>query len=330
MKTNNDPSGGGEAKATLKANMDLEFAEFAYAFVEHMQKNGVTIKYLSLTNEPDWPHTQPACFFTPEKNAELLQNVGQYFDKMAAKTKTPRPKFVSPNTLSAPGCAKDYLPAAAKKAPKYVEVIGSHDYDQRGERWADLQRIARGKPVWMTEWCVREKDNSEGMIDTAMGYASSMHDALSGGANVWMAYDWVYPAAQGESLIAVDWGNDYKLMKHYHVFRQWSQPLVPGMRVAEASVAGAGATPRGKPGVRATAFLSADKKTLIVHVANTQDKATPVSLRLTGAFSTVATAAATRTSLKEDAAELPALKRGAASFDDTLPAKSLTTWKFEK
>jgi O-glycosyl hydrolase len=332
MKTNNDPSGGGEARATLKAGMDLEFAEFAWVFVNHMQKNGVTIHYLAITNEPDWPHTQPACYFTAERHAELLKTVGEYFDKMATKPpKTPRPKFVSPNTLSAPGAAKDYLPAALKKAPRYVEVIGAHDYDPRGERWADLQKIAKGKPVWMTEWCHRDKDNSENMIDTAMGYAAAMSDSIGGGANVWMAYDWVYPGAQGESLIAVDWGNDYKLTKQYHLFRQWAQPLMPGMRLTEATVAGPGATARGKPGVKATAFLSADKKALVVHLANTQDKAAPISLKLTGPFAAVATAAAsTRTSAKEDAADLPNPKRSAAGFDDTLPPKSLTTWRFEK
>jgi hypothetical protein len=257
----------------------------------------------------------------------LLKTVGEYLDKMAATAKVDRPKLVAPNTLSAPGCAKDYLPAATKKAAKYVEVIGSHDYDPRGDRWGDLQKIARGRPVWMTEWCARDKDESPGNIDTAMAYASAMHDGLSGGANVWMAYDWVYPAVQGESLIAVDWGNDYKLTKQYHLFRQWSQGLTPGMRVVEATGAAAAG---GKPGVKAIAFLAADKKSLIVHTANTQDEAAPVVMKLSGAFATVSSAKRQRTSAEEDAADLPDARRAPTGFEETLPAKSLTTYRFEK
>ena len=53
-----------------------------------------------------------------------------------------------------------------------------------------------------------------------------MHDAFTGGVNVWMAYDWVYPPRNGgEALIHVDWGNDYTLKKPYWVFRQWAAPL---------------------------------------------------------------------------------------------------------
>ena len=58
-------------------------------------------------------------------------------------------------------------------------------------------------------------------------------------ANVWMAYDWVYPPRKsGEALIHVDWGNDYKLTKPYYLFRQWATPLKPGMRIVDASATG--------------------------------------------------------------------------------------------
>src|SRR5262245_6433679 len=47
MKTNNEPTGGGEARATLKPNMELELGEYIWAFLSHMQKNGVPVQYLS-------------------------------------------------------------------------------------------------------------------------------------------------------------------------------------------------------------------------------------------------------------------------------------------
>ncbi len=59
MKTNNAVSAGGKDRATLKPGSELEFGEFCWAFLAHMHRNGVTVRYLSLCNEPDWPHTQP-------------------------------------------------------------------------------------------------------------------------------------------------------------------------------------------------------------------------------------------------------------------------------
>ena len=322
MKTNNDASGGGEARATLKPGMELELGEYVWAFLAHMQKNGVPVQYLSIANEPDWPHTQPGYFLTAEKNAALLKIVGEYLDKMAKKyPDVPRVKLVGPNTLSAPGAAKDYVPLALKSAAKYLDVIGSHDYDPRGDRWGGLRKLAGKRPMWLTEWCARKKDKSPGMIDSATEYGVAMHEAFAGGANVFMAYDWVYPPREsGEALIHVKWGEDYTLTKPYHLFRQWAEPLKPGMRVVEVGMAG-----RGVPGVKPTAFLAAEDSVLVVHIVNTSDKDAPMALKLTGKFSTATTAERTRTSATEDVKALPALAGTAGSFTDTLPARSMVT-----
>jgi O-glycosyl hydrolase len=227
MKTNNDASAGGEARATIKPGMELKLAEYVWVFCAHMQKNGVPVQYLSIANEPDWPHTQPGYFLTPEKHAALFKVVGEYLDKMAKKyPDVPRPKLVGPNTLSAPGAAKDYLPLVLKNSPKYLDVIGAHDYDPRGDRWGALRKLADKRPLWLTEWCARKKDASPGMINSATEYGLAMHEAFIGGANVFMAYDWVYPPRDsGEALIHVKWGEDYTLTKPYYLFRQWAEPL---------------------------------------------------------------------------------------------------------
>src|SRR5262249_28323009 len=159
----------------------------------------------------------------------------------------------------------------------------------------------------------RKKDASPGMINSATEYGLAMHEAFRGGANVFMAYDWVYPPRDsGEALIHVDWGNDYRLTKPYFVFRQWAEPLVPGMRVVEVTSAG-----RGAAGVKPTAFLAADGRALVVHVVNGQDQDADIALALTGKFATATSAARSRTSAREDAAALPALAGTAGSFTDT-------------
>ena len=327
MKTNNAAAGGGEARATVKAGMELELAEYAWAFLAHMQKNGVPIQFLSFANEPDWPHTQPGYCLTAEKNAALAKIVGQYLDTMAKKhPEVPRVKLVGPNTLSAPGAAKDYVPHLLKSAPKNLDVIGSHDYDQRGDRWGALRKLAGARPLWVTEWCPRKKDASPGMINSATEYALAMHEAFLGGANVFMAYDWAYPPRDsGEALIHINWGNDYTLTKPYHLFRQWAEPLKPGMRLVEVGVIG-----RSAIGVKATAFISPDGRTLVVHVVNALDRDAPITLKLAGLFATANAASRNRTSASEDAAALPALMGNAGAFTDTLPARSLATYRFER
>lgn len=325
MKTNNDASGGGEARATLQDGLELELAEYLWAFLRHMHSSGVPIQYVSIANEPDWPPTQPGYYLSAAKHAALFKVVGEYLDTMAKKyPDVPRPKLVAPNTLSAPGAAEAYVPLLLKTAAKHLDVIGSHDYDPRDDRWGALGKLAGKRPVWVTEWCAREKDASPGMINSATAYGVAMHEAFRGGANVFLAYDWVYPPRDsGEALIHVNWGNDYALTKPYYLFRQWAEPLKPGMRVVEVGVSG-----RAADGVKPTTFLAPDSGALVVHVVNAQDKDAPIALKLTGKFTSTTTAERSRTSASEDAQALSPLEKVAGGFSDTLPARSMATYRF--
>lgn len=227
MKTNNEESGKG--KATLKPKLELEYAEYLWAFLAHMARHGCPVKYLAISNECDWDHTQPGCFFEPDAHAKLFGIVGDSLDKMAVKfPDVPRALLVGPNTLSAPNAVKNYLPAMQRTAGKHLAVLAAHDYDMRGDRWGDMQKLARSRPVWMTEWCSRGEDDSTGQIKAAIDYGTAMHEAFSGGANVWMAYDWVYPKRNaGESLIHVDWGNDYTLIARRRTMESKSPRSTP-------------------------------------------------------------------------------------------------------
>jgi O-glycosyl hydrolase len=326
MKTNNAIGGGGKEKATLKPGLETKFAEYIWTFLAHMAGNGAPVKYVAISNECDWPHDQPGCFFTPEAHAALFKVVGNYLEKMAVKAPSvPRAILVGPNTLSAPGAVKEYIPAIYRSGGnKYLEVLAAHDYDPRGDRWGDLRKIAGERPVWMTEWCARGDDESPGQINSAVEYARAMHEAFAGGANVWMAYDWAYPPRKGgEALIHIDWGNDYTLKKPYWVFRQWATPLTPGMHVVQSDAS----TPAGA-GVNATAFLSKDGKSLVVYVVNTADAESRIVLNIAGAPRSKP-AARQRTSATEDMADLPPLAATAGKYSDALPPRSVTTFEVE-
>lgn len=285
MKTNNDPSGGGSGKATLKPGLELELAEYLWAFLDHMQKNGVVIQYLSIANEPDWPHTQPSYFLDPEPQAVLFRTVNDYLVRMAKQhPEVPRPQLAGPNGLSAVDAATRYLPPLLRKAGDALDIVGTHDYDRRGDRWKTLVKAAKGRPVWGTEWCVNGPDDSPDLIRSAAEYWLAMSEAFNGGANVWMAYDWVYPPRQGgEALIHVDWGNSWKPTRIYHGFRQFASRLEPGMQVVQTSVSGPGASGFSQPGVKACAFRSRDGRRTVLNVANVQDHPAEISVSLRNA-----------------------------------------------
>jgi O-glycosyl hydrolase len=325
MKTNNDPSGGGQEKATLVKGMELELGEYLWAFLDHMKRNGVEIHYLSLANEPDWPHTQPSYFLTPDAHAALFAKVAAYLAEMAKRhPDVPRPKLVGPNGLSVIDATEKYLPPLLRKAGDHLDIVGTHDYDRRGDRWKTLTKAARGRPVWGTEWCVNGPDDSPGLIRSAPEYWLAMSEAFNGGANVWMAYDWVYPPRQGgEALIHLQWGESWEPTRIYHGFRQFASRLEPGMRVLSSSVSGPGASDFSKPGVKACAFASKDGRRVVLNVANVQDRPVELVVNLRGANARPAQAWLTSATDTLTAQPSQAAKNGQLSFH--LPPRGMLT-----
>jgi len=327
MKTNNAVSAGGKEKATLKPDMELELAEFCWAFSQWMHGRGHTIHYLSIANEPDWPHTQPGYCLTPESHAKLFAKAAQYFTEMEKRRpEVPKPALVGPNVLSAVSCAEKWLSPLLSAAGKDLAVVGAHDYDRRGNRWEVLAKAAAGRPVWLTEWCVNGADKSPGLYHSASQFWLAMTEAFNGGAHAWMAYDWVYPPRQGgEALIHLNWGKDYTLTKIYHGYRQWCLHLQPGMKVLRPELSGPGATGISQAGVKATGFVSADGRQVLLHAAAVQTTDAAVELQFSG-VSPDATVQRYLTSQTDDVRLLPPAKLNKGRLSDQLPAGSMGTW----
>ena len=325
MKTNDDVSGGGAQKGTLKKGLELELGEYIWAFLDHMKRNGVEMHYLSIANEPDWPHTQPSYFLDPDQHAALFAKVADYLTEMAKRhPEVPRPKLVGPNGLSAIDAAERYLPPLLRKAGQQLDIVGSHDYDRRGDRWKTLTKAAKGRPVWGTEWCVNGPDDSPGLIRSAAEFWLAMSEAFNGGANVWMAYDWVYPPRQGgEALIHLEWGESWEATRIYHGFRQFASKLEPGMTVVASSVSGAGASDFSKPGVKACAFRSKEGKRVVLNVANVQDQPVELVVNFRGAGD--GPAQAWLTSSTDTLSPLPTQPGKGEPLKYTLPPRGMLT-----
>ncbi|MFO1523077.1 MAG: hypothetical protein U1G05_13755 [Kiritimatiellia bacterium] len=330
MKTNNEASAGGKARGTLKPGLELELGEYIWAFLDHMNRGGQPVSYLSICNEPDWEHDQPGYFLTCEQHARLFKIVADYLDEMARRHPgVPNPKLVAPNMLSAVDTAEKFLPATLAAAGGQVDIVGNHDYDRRGHRWAKMREVAGDRPVWVTEQCYNGEDKSPGLIRSAGEYWLAMTEAFNEGVNAWMAYDWVYPPRQGgEALIHLNWARDYTLTKIYHGFRQWSAPLSPGMRVVNSEVTGAFASGIAKAGVKSSSFITRDGRTLVIHIAAVQDQDADLEIAVDAPF-TDARARIWRTSPADDAAELPSQSFSSGRLPVRLPGRGLLTLRLD-
>jgi len=331
MKTNNDAGGGGKERATIKPGVELELAEYCWAFLAWMQRNGQPVRFLSIANEPDWGHTQPGYCLTAESHAELFATVARYLDEMERRhPEVPKPILVGPNVLSARSAADHWIAPLMRETPNALGVVGSHDYDQRGDRLERLVKAAGGKPVWVTEWCVNREDRSPELLYSATKYWLAMTEAFNSGVHAWMAYDWAYPPRQGgEALIHIDWGNAYTRTKIYYGFKQWCSGLVPGMKNVAIELSGPCASDIGKPGAKAAAFVSADGRKLVVHVAAFQDQSCDFQIEVPQAFAG-RPVKRLRTSADENAATLPDLMFKDGTLTDPLPLRSMTTYVIEK
>jgi hypothetical protein len=251
--------------------------------------------------------------------------VAVYLAEMAKRhPEVPRPKLVGPNGLSVIDATEKYLPPLLRKAGDHLDIVGTHDYDRRGDRWKALTKAARGRPVWGTEWCVNGPDDSPGLIRSAPEYWLAMSEAFNGGANVWMAYDWVYPPRQGgEALIHLQWGESWEPTRIYHGFRQFASRLEPGMRVLTSSVSGPGASDFSKPGVKACAFASKDGQRVVLNVANVQDRPEELTVNLRGAATRPAQA--WLTSATDTLVALPAQSAKGGAYRYTLPPRGMLT-----
>jgi hypothetical protein len=280
MKANNSTAG----KAALKdgPRFRQELAKYVFAYLKYAARQGVTVHYLGLFNEPDFAHTQDGMYF-PDLGIladTFLETTKALETLIAADTEFKKtPIYVFPDTLGAGAITRggknsQKLREYAKALDK-VGVWGVHDYwNQSGPYWGQRFKELRtfpgvgSKPIWMTEWAQRER---HGDLDSGVEFGSEMLNALRLGAEAWMVFEWCHPSGNQSGLISTDWGaktprERFWRSKAYHVFRQIANTTPAGAQVVTMTAKWKG-TAQGS-GIE---YLAArDGENIIVHLMNTE------------------------------------------------------------
>lgn len=291
MKTNKSTAGVGSLKDGLRYRQEL--AEYVFAYLKRLRQEKITVHYLGLFNEPDFPHTQEGMHM-PDLGtlAETFQETTEALNSLIAADKEMKtPVYVFPDVLG-PGAitrgGKNSLRLRERvRLLDQVGVWGVHDYwNQAGNYWNERYRELRAfpgvgtKPIWMTEW---SQGARLGDLASGVEYGARILNALRLGAEAWMVFEWCHPSGNQAGLISVDFSakaprERYWRSKAYHVFRQIANTSPPGAQIISMTGRWKGARQSKGGGVEYLALLEGDRT--IIHLMNTEPA--PALFRVTG------------------------------------------------
>jgi glucuronoarabinoxylan endo-1,4-beta-xylanase len=315
MKDNGNIIGG-----TLLTTHHTEFAEFIWAYLRWMKlTHGIDISALSIFNEPDYNATHDSMNPGAAQAANIMAAVGSYLTTaIAAEPLVTRPLLLGPDCFN-PGGTINYLntmlnnPACAAA----LDVVAGHYYGGTAANWTSLNTLAGNRMMWMTEWAALS-DASDDIAD-GMLLATKMHDVMAGGAEAYVAFQWIdetTDTSRGNGLIRIQ-NNSYVVPKRYHVFKQFANSTPRGSRrVAMTSTTS---------GLLVSAYLWPDGNTYSIQVINPTGNAFNNVIFNCGTLS--GTVTRQRTSSTLNAANLPvSLTAANNSFSDSIFSNTFTTY----
>lgn len=324
LKSSGSAKNGGTLRRTNEGGYDYAgFAHWWRASLVAYQQVGLAPQLVSIQNEPDWKDTWETCLFHPQETTERAG-----YDKALTAVSTalsalsPRPELIGPETLGADH-PQEYLPPAL--AP-HVAVVAHHLYNGGKESAPDsfLPRLhairdtypdkrkfqtefGRGdgfQTAWLIHNCLVEEEVSAYLYWASVWPGA---DALVTLENPWQRGSWKGP----QGFVRTD---RFWAMAHYSRFI-----AVGSLRVGVRSP---------QPTVKASAFVSSDRRSLTIVALNTAEMGTTLralapGYRYTEGYRTVFSSAALP---QEPLAKL------SAPADDTLelPARTLVTLVYTK
>jgi len=289
LKTNNNTTAG----ELLPQNYGA-YADHLLNFISFMKENGVTMKAVSIQNEPDISVDYESCFWSPQQMITFLKEQGPRFTQvplMAAESFNFNRSKTDP-ILNDPD------------AEKFLGIVGGHIYGSGVSDYA-LAR-SKGKEVWMTEHYT-ESANSGNAWPLALNVGSEITSCMKVNFN---AYIWWY-IRRFYGLIDED-GN---ITKRGYIVSHFSKFIRPGATRVQATLASAS-------NVDATAYKT--DTSLVVVVVNKGSN--PVNLTFSINNSPVGEMAKITTSATKSMVNDGIIKINNGSMTASVDASSITTF----
>lgn len=335
LKSNGQTGNGGTLVMTNGGFAYTNFAQYWYDSLQAYQSNGVTMKWISIQNEPDWVAGYDSCILNPAEGVVNGTNYASYTKAMDATyqklTNLPAPpKLLAPEPTHI--AYTDLQNYSAYMDTNSFYGVAYHLYGDSANGMADgndgdlsaAANIFPGKPHFMTEYGYPD------LLQTAC----MIHDCLTvgqdSGVNYWSL---VWPVG-GDGLIIQEnpydlssWTNAppgvttqshgwwyapaYWAMKHFSYF------ITPGFTRISATDT--------DNNIRSSAYLSPNGLRLVVVLINTNTTASAAMNFSLGTFSVGTSSVYQTAGTNTYAGTNTFLALGAWTNGQVLPPLSVTT-----
>ena len=314
MKTNGDVAGGG----ALRKDKYQAFADYLSAYTRGYKKHhGIELYAISPANEPDFTAPYSSCRWTGEELRDFLKI---YLRPTIKRNSVPVRVMIAEQS----NWGEEYaIPALEDPvAVDAVDIVTAHAYAKSDEplskRTGKLEQALRlGKPIWQTEVCSGEA-NETGIAD-ALFWAKLVHLHLAENqVNAW-CYWWAVSCYDNRSaLIHMDLTNRRLVVaKRLFAIGNFSRFIRPGhLRIH--------VEPNPAPGIYISAYRNPTCREVCVVAINenaSADQRVDIDL---GEFA--GAAVPYRTSSTEDLARLPVVPVGHSTIKVALTCQSVTTF----
>jgi len=262
--------------SNLRPDMVDDYSAYLVDVLDHLRNHeGIPVGWISPINEPQWAWRggQEGCHYTPDECMEVMRSLMQAIDAAGMPVK------ISGIESGSWFSADLYLNAlmsdpyiAAGLDSFCVHSYGPEIVTPLKKPLACLVKTkCPGTKLWQTEWCEMVGGRDTGM-DSALVMADLMHEDLTlGNVASWQLWIAVSKYAFHDGLIYVD-ENTHSVTetKRLWAMGNFSRFVRPGfVRVPALSSA---------PGLKTTAFRSADGEKIVLVAIN--DKTKSLEMRL--------------------------------------------------
>jgi O-glycosyl hydrolase len=322
LKSNGSTARGTLAKKDGKFVYD-EFAKWWADSITAYEKAGVKIDYISIQNEPDYEAPWDSCRFSPAEDSNVAGYNAVFkavWNKLNANSELEMPKMVAPETYSL-NTAIEYIDKLQNLSHVYGFVhhlYGCSGCAEAPDRYIpEMEKLKSkygSKSLMQTEF-----QNEPNKWTGAMNMAILMHNSLVvENVAAYLYWDLFWGPTSGMVSFSPTDPSFYAVKPVYYAFKQYSAFIDSGSQRIEAST--------DNPGLRISAYTSADNKRLTAVIINTAPS-TDITLNLSLKGSAVYKGEIYRSSETEKCIQV-------GSFDGSsslkLPAKSITTLVFSE